>query len=161
MTNWKTLAISGILVILPVSVYAAKAQSNINQIQSTSPMEIAQRSENARGKRGQRMEKLLQNLDLTDEQSQQVKAIQEQSATTVEDIREQIQAQRQEMQSLFASDANTDEIRSQFQASQQLRQQLSTNRFETMLQIREILTPEQREKAVELMEQRHQRRFEG
>ncbi|MEM8721181.1 MAG: Spy/CpxP family protein refolding chaperone [Cyanobacteria bacterium P01_G01_bin.39] len=161
MTNWKTLAISSILVILPFSVYAAKAQSNINQIQSTSPMEIAYRLGQGRGKRGQRMEKLLQNLDLSDEQSQQVKAIQEQSATTAEDLREQIKAQRQEMQSLFASDANTDEIRSEFQAGQQLRQQLSTNRFEIMLQIREILTPEQREKAVELMEQRHQRRFEG
>ena len=62
------------------------------------------------------------------------------------------------MQTLLASDASTEEIREQQQEAQNLRQQLDSNRFETMLEIREILTPEQRARMLELRESHRGRR---
>ena len=99
------------------------------------------------------MDKLMEQLDLSPEQSQQVEAIQEESKTTAEEIEPQVRSQREEMKSLMASDASTEEIRSQYQEAQALRQKMGDNRFETMLRIREVLTSEQRAKIAELMEQ--------
>ena len=157
MNYWKTLAIASTLIILPVSTFAAKSQPTIDRIESTTEMNIAHRSHHGKGMRGRGMERLLSKLDLSAEQTQQIEAIKEQSATATEDLYAQMETQHQEMRSLLASDANVDEIRSEFQASQQLRQQLDTNRFETMLQIREILTPEQKAQVAELMQNRSKR----
>ena len=62
------------------------------------------------------------------------------------------------MRSLLASNASEEQLRKQHQNIQGLRQQLGNNRFETMLQVREILTPEQRTQMAELMEQKRGRR---
>jgi len=45
-------------------------------------------------------------------------------------------------------------LRQQHQEVQGLRNQLDNQRFETMLEIRQVLTPEQRTKMAELMEKR-------
>ena len=62
------------------------------------------------------------------------------------------------MRSLLANDASEEQLRQQHQNIQGLRQQLGNNRFETMLQVREILTPEQRTQMAELIEQKRGRR---
>ena len=70
-----------------------------------------------------------------------------------------MQTNRQEMQSLLASNADPEQLRANHQAGQNLRQELDTNRFETLLEIREVLTLEQRTQMAQLMEQRRGRRF--
>ena len=112
-----------------------------------------------RGDRGQRLEKLMEKLDLTPEQSAQVEAIQTESRQTAENLKEQMRSQHENMKSLMTSDASAEEIRIQYQEGQQMRQQLSNNRFETMLRIREVLTTEQRAELAELMEQHRGRKF--
>ena len=73
-------------------------------------------------------------------------------------MREELQQARDQMRSLMVADTNSDELRQQHQQIQTLHQQLGTQRFETMLQVREVLTPEQRSQMAELMQQHRGRR---
>lgn len=157
MINWKTSLIAvGALIAVPLSTYAVQSHQEINSIQESLDMgHVAQRMKHGkRGRRGQHMDKLIQQLDLSPEQSEQVEAIREESKAAAEDLKEQMRSQHEEMKSLMASDASTEEIRIQYQEGQALRQEIGNNRFETMLEIREVLTPEQRAKIAELIEQR-------
>ncbi len=160
--NWKTCALITVtLFILPLSTYAAQADRGVNNIQEqNNTMQIAQKIKHGRKfDRGERMNKLLENLDLTPEQSQQIKTIQAESQDTAEDLREQMKTEHQSIRSLFSSDATSEEIREQHQQVQATHEQLSNNRLETMLQIRETLTPEQRSQMAELMQQHQGRKF--
>jgi Spy/CpxP family protein refolding chaperone len=57
------------------------------------------------------------------------------------------------MHSLLTSDASTDKLRQQHQQIQKLHQQLDDQHFETMLAVRQVLTPEQRQQLDKLMQQ--------
>jgi protein CpxP len=162
--NWKIFsAVTAALFILPSSTYAATLNQDNNTQESMITMgKMAQNHDKRqnRGDRGDGMDKLLEQLDLTPEQSQNIEAIKEQSKTATESLRSQMQTQHQEMRSLLASDASTEQLRQQHQQVEELHQQLGNNRFETMLRIREVLTSEQRAKIAELMEQHHGKRFD-
>ena len=155
-------AIATALLISPLAVNAASLHWETNNFpESRSTINQLAQNRFQYGKRmgrGGRMEKLLQQLDLTPEQSQQIEAIQEQFRTDNETLRQEMQANHQEMRSLLASDSSPEQLRQQHQQLQSLRQQLGTNHFETMLQVREILTPEQRNKMAELMAQYREKR---
>lgn len=158
MINWKTgLIATGALIVLPLGSYAIESNPQVNNIQESSNMHFAQRMKHGKRGRGQNIDQLTQQLDLSPEQSQQIEAIQEESRAAADEIEQQMRSQHEEMKSLMASDASTEEIRTQYQEAQALRQRMSDNRFETMLQIREVLTPEQRSEMAELMEQRRGR----
>jgi Spy/CpxP family protein refolding chaperone len=147
------------LLIVPFGVNALPLKDGMN---SESAWQIAQNNftgEKRMGK-GRGIERLLDQLDLTSEQSEKIAAIQEDFRSQNESLHEEMQANRQEMRSLFSNDASAEELRQQHQEMQSLHEQLGNNRFETMLQIREILTPEQRDQMAELMEQ-HQGRGKG
>lgn len=107
--------------------------------------------------RGDRGKILQEQLELSTEQTQQIETIQQQSKSATEALRQQLRENHQQMQSLIASDASDDELRQQHDRIQALRQQLNDSRFETRLQIREVLTPEQRNRLAELMQQRSER----
>lgn len=158
MINWNLAVVTGALMLLPLNSYAARSYQETNNIQEQNNMRhFAQGIKH--GKRGDRtMEKLLQQLDLTPEQSQQIDTIRQQSKNASQDLREQMKAQHQEMKALLASDEDGEQIRAEFQETQNLRQQLGNNRLETMLQIREVLTLEQRAEVADLMEQHRGRR---
>ena len=156
MINWKTSLIAvGALIALPLSTYAIQFDGEVNNsIQESGDMNFAQRRKHGRkGNRGSNIDRLMQNIDLSDEQSQQIEAIEEESKAATDEIKQQVRSQHEEMRALMASDASVEEIRSQYQEAQALRQQMSDNRFETMLEIREVLTLEQRSQIAELMEQ--------
>ena len=159
--NWRTfLAVTGALVILPLSTYAAESNQNqITNLQEQNNMtKIAQHSRHGKRGRGEGMQRVLQQLDLTPEQLQQIEDIQEQSKNQAQALHQQMQTQREEMRSLLASDATPEQLQQQHQQTQDLHQQLGDNRFETMLQVREVLTSEQRTQMAELMAQRPERR---
>ncbi|WP_019503988.1 Spy/CpxP family protein refolding chaperone [Pleurocapsa sp. PCC 7319] len=156
--NWQTFSVlTATLVILPLGTYAAQPNPEVNSTQEfrTNSVQLAHNhgKHGRKWGRGAGMKKLFQQLDLTSEQSQQIEAIQEQFKTDNETLRQQMQTQHQEMRSLMASDATSEQLRAQHQQVQDLHQQLGNNRFETMLQVREVLTPEQRTQMAELMEQ--------
>lgn len=158
--NWRIfLAVTGALLILPLSTHAAESNQNqtTDRVQEPNNMtKIAQHSKH--GKRGERMQRVLQQLDLTPEQLQQIEVIQEQSKNQSQALHQQMQTQREELRSLLASNATPEQLQQQHQKVRDLHQQLGDNRFETMLQVREVLTPEQRTQMAELMAQRPERR---
>lgn len=102
----------------------------------------------------------LEQLDLTPDQQEQVQAIREQARTETEDQRQQLRESRQQLRSLLASDASRDQLQQQHREIQQLHQELASERFEAMLDVREVLTPEQREQLAE-MRPRQWRRHSG
>lgn len=155
--NWKTAAtIAATILILPFGINAVEAQNNSGD----SMMEWSERNKHE-GKWGMRggITRLTEQLDLTPEQTEQIEAISERSKTDNQALVEQLQTNRQEMRSLLTNNASAEELRTNHQDLQNLQQELGNNRFETMLEIREILTPEQRTQMAELMEQRGGRKF--
>ena len=156
--NGRIPAIIAAITIL-LGTNPALAQNNLRE---NTTMEWSHKNKHGdkRGMKGMRggIDKLVQQLDLTSEQSEQIEAIEEQSETENQALFEQLQTNRQEMQSLLASDADPEQLRANHQAGQNLRQELDTNRFETLLEIREVLTPEQRTQMAQ-MQQRRGRRF--
>lgn len=154
--NWRISAIIAAITIL-LGANAALAQNNLGE---NTTMEWSHQNKHG-DKRGMRggIDRLSQQLDLTSEQSEQIEAIQEQSETENQALFEQLQTNRQQMQSLLTSDAARQQLQANHQQEQNLRQELSNNRFETMLEIREVLTPEQRTQMAELVSQHRGRRF--
>lgn len=156
MNKLSLIAISAILLALPLNSYAAEIRTQDNtQIPTT--IQLAQNPGDFKRNRGNRMEKLIQELDLTAEQAQEVREIQERSQAENEALYQQIPTLKQELQSLWASEADSQQIQQQQQQLQAIRQQIGQNRWEDLLEIRELLTPEQRSQMAELMAQRHRR----
>lgn len=147
-------AIATALLISPFAVNALSSNGQ-NHDFAESPLPVTQI---AHGQQRGGMKKLLEQLDLTPEQSTKIEEIQEQAQSDNEALFQEMRTNREEMRSLFTSDASPEELRQQHQKIQALRQQLGSSRFETMLEVREILTPEQRTKMAELIEKHHGKR---
>jgi Spy/CpxP family protein refolding chaperone len=88
-------------------------------------------------------------LNLTPEQQTRIQTIRDQERTASEPLRQNMRTARIEMRMLMAT-ASADQLRQQHKEVQGIRQQLDDQRFETMLKIREVLTPEQRARMAEL-----------
>jgi periplasmic protein CpxP/Spy len=153
-------AITTSLLVVPFGVTAARANPVNNISESTSPMKQFGKNyahANRMGRSGG-MDRMLEQLNLSDEQSQQIEEIKTQSRTNNESLYQEIEAIHEEMRSLLAEDPSVEQLREQHQKMQALHQQLGDNRFETMLQIREVLTPEQRSQMAELIIEKRERR---
>jgi periplasmic protein CpxP/Spy len=152
MQKLKFLTLAIAFSIFPVGAYATQGDSHHNsqELKSTNAPQLAQHH-SLDGKRhgdGERINKMLQQLDLNTDQSQQIETIKQEFKTKNEALKEQVQNNRQEMQ-----------LRQEYQERQSLLQRLDSNRWEMMLQVREVLTSEQRGQLTELIEQaRNQRR---
>ena len=155
---WRAFStLAALSLILPLGTYAA--QFNPEYSEKPENIQIAQMfSQKGRGYRGKKIKKLTEKLDLTEEQSTQIEAIQEKYRAANEENYQQLKQAREEMRSLLSSDANPNQLRQQHQEMQSLRQQLGNNRFEAMLEVREVLTPEQRQQMADMMAQRRGKR---
>ncbi|MBD0335019.1 MAG: Spy/CpxP family protein refolding chaperone [Cyanobacteria bacterium Co-bin13] len=111
--------------------------------------------------KGGNPEQVFEQLDLSEAQLSQIRTIRESSRTTMQPLREQMRAGHQELRSLMAGNASTDELRQRHSTLMNLEQQLRAERFEVMLQIREVLTPQQRTELGELLEQRRSQQRQG
>ncbi len=138
--------LAALSLAIPLAGYAIQSQAQDYRLYETNTTIISQRP----SERRQKIERMMQQLDLTPEQTQQINTIREQSRSEYEALKPEIRANQQQMQSLLASDASNRELRQQYQQMQRLYQQMGDRRFETMLQIREVLTPEQRAKMAQL-----------
>lgn len=101
-----------------------------------------------------RQEEFRKALDLTPEQASKIEQIRTQSKQANEGKREAMRAARDKMKSLMAGNASEAELLAQHRVLQGLQQEMSDARFQTMLAIRQELTPAQRTKMAELKGQR-------
>lgn len=154
--------VAAISLFLPVGAYAAQlhpqptTNNTTNTIAQTPDVPPAEENDMRTKKDPMKM---FEQLNLSSEQSEQIQTIQDNARTEHENLHEQLRQAKDQLRSLLASsDATNDQLQQQHQQVQSLKQQLDNQKFETMLQIREVLTPEQRTQMAEEIQQHHERR---
>jgi len=127
------LLISGIAIAVPTVI----GQNNIPTPNQTAPQPSS--------KQGGYSDPLAQ-LNLTPDQTTQIKAIRDRNQPTREANMQRIKQLKQEMQTLLSSNAANFQITAKYDEIQAFKQQISSARLDQTLKIRAILTPEQRQK---------------
>jgi periplasmic protein CpxP/Spy len=102
--------------------------------------------------------KLAKELNLTPVQIERLQKLRTASKSKTKERRQALRVAKHELAQLIQGNATTDEIRQKRKQVQALQKDLADDRFEGTLAIREILTPEQRMKLHQLMEQRRHNR---
>jgi Spy/CpxP family protein refolding chaperone len=93
-------------------------------------------------------EKFLKKLKFTKDQEKQVKAIQAQHADSIFAHVQKIRGAHTELMGTVEKDGTKESIRASFQALEKEKQALMDEKIDMMLAIRDVATPEQRQKAV-------------
>ncbi|MEN9204401.1 MAG: Spy/CpxP family protein refolding chaperone [Thermostichales cyanobacterium BF4_bins_65] len=120
---------------------------------SVSQPVLAQPRPRPRPERPERLERPLRDpagieqLDLSPEQRQQLAELRAQQLQdeSLQRDRQALRQAREHLRRLIASDASAAEIRRQHQLLKQIQDRLEARRLETLLALREILTPAQRQ----------------
>ena len=99
---------------------------------------------------------LFDKLNLSPEQKAKIESIRTQSKEQSTRQLEAFKKAEQELRTLMASNADSNQIRDKHNQIMTMKQQLENSQFETMLAIRDVLTPEQRTQLDQLMKQRYQ-----
>lgn len=102
----------------------------------------------------QTQEGWLQQLDLTPEQLRQIQAIYRRYQEQLSSSRRETLLARRTLGDLLIQNASSEDIRQQYQRFQDLERQVTDLRFEILLEVRSILTPDQRQRMAELLRQR-------
>jgi periplasmic protein CpxP/Spy len=102
--------------------------------------------------------KLVKELNLSADQIRRLQQLRAASRGKNRSRRQALQTARQELSALLQGNASADQIRQKRQQVQTLQRELSDSNFENTLAIREILTPEQRVKLQQIVQQRQQNR---
>lgn len=93
-----------------------------------------------------RIESMTEHLGLTPDQQVQVRAIFDQAQPALNDLREKLSANRQQLQALTQSDAADDAaIRALADEQGKLKAEMIVQRSRVQVEINKVLTPEQRE----------------
>jgi Spy/CpxP family protein refolding chaperone len=97
-------------------------------------------------------------LGLGDDQRERVRAIAEAARETEAPLRETLRARREELYALLRADApDTDRVMAQAERVGEAETALHKQRLRTLLEVRAILTPEQREKLTAIFERGRER----
>ena len=129
------------------------------ELTAQSPTELPPSDgEHSEGARHSRWRQWLQSLDLSDQQMARIGEIYQQSRGETSSLRQQLREERERMYSLLTSDVDSDQIWQIHQNVQSLNQALENQRFEALLEVREVLTPEQRVQVAESLRQYRERR---
>lgn len=102
---------------------------------------------------------LAKELNLSRDQIQQLQKLRKNSQGQKKERRQLLQKTKQELAQLIQGSASSDQIRQKRQQVQSLQREIADTNFEHTLAIRAILTPEQRVKLQQLMEQRRKNRL--
>lgn len=119
---------------------------------------IFTKEEENRLTRKDRTEQFQQVLNLTDEQMQQLSTIRQKYRPQMQQLREQMRTKGEELSQMMQGNASENDLRNKHQEIISLRRQMGNLRFESMLEMRKVLTPEQRQQFVQLMQERRRMR---
>ncbi|WP_413167125.1 Spy/CpxP family protein refolding chaperone [Capilliphycus salinus ALCB114379] len=103
-------------------------------------------------------EHLLERLNATPEQKQKMQKIHAQYKDRISQHKQLVRQAQQQLQQLLSSSASQSEIRQQYDELLRLKQEMSKLQFEIILEVREVLSPEQRRQFADIMEQRRRNR---
>ena len=108
--------------------------------------------------RHHKMKKIMEQLELTDDQKRQIREIREENRDGMRDKRQNARQARKALQESLEAGAANPVVREKFRAWTELKDQKRTARFEQMLKIREVLNPEQRKK-FQALRKKHRKAF--
>ncbi len=112
------------------------------------------------GHRGGRMERMARHLDLSDEQRAAVEAILANARAEGEQLRGELATLREEVGAMIRSDGYyEDQVRIQVESKSPVFVELTVLGIRTMNEVYQVLTPEQRAKADEMLARGRGRRF--
>lgn len=104
------------------------------------------------GHRGGRMDRMARHLDLSDEQRTQIEAIMANARTEGEQLRGELATLREEVGAMIRSDGYyEDQVRIQVESKGPVFVELTVLGIRTMNDVYQVLTPEQRAKADEML----------
>lgn len=151
-----------ILTILTLTIGGTVALADAGQEEPSSIMIseteiVAQRGIRRAERDSRRSEKFLEQLNLSDEQMQQLRAIRQKYRPQMQQLAERIRATGEDLRAMMQGDASDTALRMKHKEMANLRQQMGDLRFESMLAMRNVLTPQQRQEFAQLMQQRRQR----
>lgn len=139
------------LAVLMLSLGSAVALVNPN---SLGLQAIAQDTEDQREGRPDRGKaQLIQELNLTPDQTQRLQAIRDQDQDQISQRKQAARQARQELVDLMAGTASESQVREKYRQVEALKQQAEDARFDSLLAMREVLTPEQRRQFAERMQE--------
>ena len=121
------------------------------------PQGIAQNLNNTdRPARG--MPRWIQQLNLTSEQTQRMQAISSKYRNQMDQPAQSLRQAQTELSQLIAGDATSDVLRQKHRQIESLRQQVGNFKFESLLEMREVLTPDQRRQLAQNMQNKRRNR---
>ncbi|MCU0537657.1 MAG: Spy/CpxP family protein refolding chaperone [Hydrococcus sp. Prado102] len=100
--------------------------------------------------------KFLEQLNLSEPQKQQISSIRQKYRGQIEQLQEQTMEAQKELFDMMAGTQSIDAIRSKREETASLREKLGNLRFESMLEMREVLTPQQRAQVAQRLQQRRE-----
>ncbi len=121
-----------------------------------SPMAYAKR-----GHHKAKHEEIFKQLDLSEKQRTELKALRENNKDNMKSLKEQKKKFRKEMNEAMASDASESQLRTLHNEITRLKNKIKDTRFEKMLSIRKILTQEQRVKFFKLKQEMKKNKRKG
>lgn len=142
------------LLMLSLGSTAAFAAPNPQQSLRQYSDEIAQESGQKPGSK--KADNVFQQLNLSDAQKAQIKSIRDRYQPQLTSQRQAFLQAQQELRTLMTSNADKSQILEKRAQVMAIKQKLEDLHFQSMLAMREVLTPQQRTQLDELMKQRHQ-----
>ncbi|MBW4493680.1 MAG: Spy/CpxP family protein refolding chaperone [Oscillatoria princeps RMCB-10] len=97
---------------------------------------------------------LFEQLNLSQDQVQKMQQIRERYKNQMQQQQQTLRQAEEEFRNMMAGTADKNQLREKHRQVQGLREQMGELRFESMLEMREVLTAEQRRQMSELMQQR-------
>ncbi|MBE9074948.1 Spy/CpxP family protein refolding chaperone [Microcystis sp. LEGE 08355] len=145
-----TMALTLAANLVPTATVLSYPQDGLFIAQTSSP----QRPENRPRRVDNSRERLIEQLNLTDDQKSKIAAIRQKYQEKTQKLRETLRRNEQELNSLLSNNASDRESRSKHQQVSRNRQEMSNLQFESFLEIRQVLTPAQRTEFSQLMQER-------
>jgi periplasmic protein CpxP/Spy len=139
---------------LPVN--AQSVSNDRSSEDATTP--LSERRNRVEKGRSPKMGQLFQNLNLTPDQTQKLKSIRQQYKDPIREQQRNLREARQAMQQMIGSNTPAATVLSKFQEVQQMQQSLNQLRFKSLLAMREVLTPAQRQQLAQQMMNRQAER---
>lgn len=103
--------------------------------------------------------RMLERLNLTDSQRQQIETIRQRYQDQMQPVQQQLITQQNELRDLMAGNASDSEIRTKHNQVLATRQELGNLHFDSMLEIRNILNADQRQQLSQMMENHRNQRL--
>ena len=98
----------------------------------------------------------MKQLNLSSQQQQELTAIRQKYQGQMKQLREQLRQNQQELKTMMDGTTPANTIMAKHDQVMGLRQQLDKLRFQSMLESRDVLNPDQRKQFAQLMDQRRE-----